>query len=122
MSGAASPRRTSEGSSRGRPSRRHGSWSNSASPPESASIAAGGGRGEYKRLSTEDVVKAYRRSTQKQALLVKRAQVCESMLRIVCSALRELKQDGHFITLLRAEGLQKMPKYLAEQVNQRSAS
>jgi ParB family chromosome partitioning protein len=44
------------------------------------------------------------------------------MLRIVCSALRELKQDGHFITLLRAEGLQKMPKYLAEQVNQRSAS
>ena len=81
-----------------------------------------GGRGKYnKRLSADDVVKAYKRSAQKQALFVRKAQVCDSMLRIVCSALRELLQDEHFVTLLRAEGLNKMPKYLAEQVKLRSS-
>lgn len=72
-----------------------------------------------KRMSTDDLVKTYRRSIQRQALLVKRAQACESMLRIVYGALRELVKDEHFITLLRAERLDKMPKPLAEQVHQR---
>ncbi len=82
----------------------------------------GSGRGGGKRLSADDLVRAYKRSTQKQALLVKRAQVCESMLRIVGSALRELTQDEHFVTLLRAEKLDKMPKYLADQVKARGSS
>lgn len=81
----------------------------------------GSGRGGGKRLSADDLVRAYKRSTQKQALLVKRAQVCESMLRIVGSALRELTQDEHFVTLLRAEKLDKMPKYLADQMKARSS-
>lgn len=79
------------------------------------------GRGGHKRLSADDLVRTYKRSTQKQALLVKRAQVCESMLRIVGSALRELTHDEHFVTLLRAEKLDKMPKYLAEQMKHRGA-
>lgn len=81
-----------------------------------------GPRTAQKRLSADELVRAYKRSTQKQALLVKRAQVCESMLRIVGSALRELIQDDHFVTLLRAEKLDKMPKYLAEQMKLRGAS
>ena len=80
----------------------------------------GGGGGKYKKLSADEIVKAYKRSAQKQALFVRKAQVCDSMLRIVCSALRELLKDDHFVTLLRAEGLNKMPKYLAEQVKQRA--
>jgi ParB family chromosome partitioning protein len=66
------------------------------------------------RISTDEIVRAYKRSTQKQALLAKRAHVCEAMLRIVHGALRELTQDEHFVTLLRAEKLDKMPKYLAD--------
>lgn len=77
--------------------------------------------GKYKKLSADDVVKAYKRSAQKQALFVRKAQACDSMLRIVCSALRELLEDDHFVTLLRAEGLNKMPKYLAERVKQRGS-
>jgi len=76
-------------------------------------------RVDRKRVSTDDVVRAYKRSTQKQALLVKRAQVCESMLRVVGSALRELTHDDHFVTLLRAEKLDRMPKYLADQMKSR---
>jgi ParB family chromosome partitioning protein len=82
---------------------------------------SGSGRGAHKRLSTDDLIRTYKRSTQKQALLVKRAQVCESMLRIVGSALREVTTDEHFVTLLRAEKLDKMPKYLAEQMKRRGS-
>ncbi len=78
------------------------------------------GKVPYKRMTTDDLLKTYRRSMQKQAQLVKRAQACESMLRIVCGALRELTKDDHFVTLLRAEKLNKMPKYLADQVQQRT--
>jgi ParB family chromosome partitioning protein len=85
------------------------------------------GRGDYARqphrkMSTEDLVKTYKRAMQKQAQLVKRAHACESMLRIVSGALRELTKDEHFVTLLRAEKLEKMPKYLAERATQKGGT
>jgi ParB family chromosome partitioning protein len=58
----------------------------------------------------------------KQALFTKRARACEATLRIVCGALRELTEDEHFVTLLRAEKLDKMPKYVAEHVKRGVAS
>jgi ParB family chromosome partitioning protein len=78
-----------------------------------------GGNGKHKKMTADDLIKTYKRSMQKQAQLVKRARICESMLRIVCCALRDLTKDEHFVTLLRAEKLDKMPKYLAEQVKER---
>jgi ParB family chromosome partitioning protein len=75
----------------------------------------------HRKMTAEDVVNAYKRATQKQAQLVRKAQVCDSMLRIVCGALRELTLDEHFVTLLRAESLDKMPKYLAEHVSHRGS-
>ncbi len=83
------------------------------------SPSGGGGGKPYRKMTIDDVVNAYKRATQKQAQLVRKAKVCDSMLRIVCGALRELTRDEHFVTLLRAEALDKMPKYLAEQVVQR---
>jgi ParB family chromosome partitioning protein len=80
-----------------------------------------GKRGPWKKMSVDDVVRAYKRSTQKQAQMVRKAQVCDQLLRLVCGAMRELARDEHFVTLLRAEGLDKMPKYLADQVKQRGA-
>jgi ParB family transcriptional regulator, chromosome partitioning protein len=74
------------------------------------------GRKAYRALTTDELVRAYKRSTQRQAMLAERARLCESMLRIVSGALRELTDDDHFATLLRAEKLEKMPKYLAEQL------
>ncbi|MBX3218947.1 MAG: ParB N-terminal domain-containing protein [Labilithrix sp.] len=74
-----------------------------------------------KKMSTDDLVKTYKRSIQRQALLVKRAHACEAMLRIVNGAVRELLKDDHFVTLLRAEQLDKMPKTLVEHVHQRGA-
>lgn len=79
------------------------------------------GSGKHKRMSTDDLVKMYKRAMQKQAQLVRRAHIAESMLRVVCGALRDLSTDDHFVTLLRAEKLDKMPKYLADQMKEKAS-
>ena len=74
-----------------------------------------------KKLCTDDLVRGVKRATQRQALLVKKARMCEGMLRLVCGAMKELVGDDHFVTLLRAEGIDKMPKYLAEEIQRKGA-
>lgn len=68
--------------------------------------------------STSDLVRALRRETQKQELLVKKSRHCEQQLRFVLSAMRDLLKNDHFVTLLRAEKLDALPKYLNEMVHQ----
>jgi ParB family transcriptional regulator, chromosome partitioning protein len=82
----------------------------------------GSTRHARRKVSTDEVVRGYRRATEKQAALAKRARLCEKMLRFVCGALRDLVKDEHFVTLLRAEKLEKMPKYLADQVRHGDAT
>jgi len=60
--------------------------------------------------SAESLVNVFRRESQKQRLMVKKAQVCEVKLLFVVTALRKLMEDEHFVTLLRAEDLATMPK------------
>ena len=69
-----------------------------------------------KSPSTHDLVRALRRETQKQELLVKKSRHCEQQLRFVLSALRDLMKNENFVTLLRAEKLDALPKYLSEMV------
>lgn len=70
---------------------------------------------------TEDVdantlMKAYKKETAKQRLVVSRAKLCENRLRFVVSAMRKLLADESFVNLLRAEGLATLPQHLADQV------
>jgi len=46
--------------------------------------------------------------------LVKKSRHCEQQLRFVLSALKDLMKNEHFVTLLRAEKLDSLPKYLHE--------
>lgn len=69
------------------------------------------------RTSVESLVSAYRRESNKQKLMVKKARVCEEKLRFVVSAFQRLLADENFVTLLRAEGVGTMPKYLREKMN-----
>jgi len=62
------------------------------------------------RTSADSLVNAYRRESQKQRLMVKKARVCEAKLLFLVTALRRLMADEHFVTLLRAEELATMPK------------
>jgi ParB family chromosome partitioning protein len=83
-------------------------------------VYLGGSRKSKTRPTKEALVRAYRQETQRQKLLVKKAQLTENRLLVIVSALKQLLQDEHFVTLLRAENLADIPKYLAEKIGSRS--
>ncbi len=69
-----------------------------------------------KRVTADSLVRAYRKETDRQKLLVKRASVSQNRLLFVVNGLRRLFADEHFVTLLRAEGLLTLPRPLAERL------
>lgn len=66
--------------------------------------------------SADSLVNTYRRESQKQRLMVKKARYCEERLMFVVGAFRRLVADDHFMTLLRAEKVPTMPKDLWKRV------
>ncbi len=68
------------------------------------------------KASPHDLVRALRKETHKQEVLVKKARLCEQQLRFVVSALKDLMKDEAFSTLLRAEKLDALPRYLNEMI------
>ena len=66
--------------------------------------------------SAEALVRVYRQEADRQKLLVKKSQLTEHRLLFIVSALKNLFRDENFITLLRAEGLDTLPAYLAEKI------
>jgi ParB family chromosome partitioning protein len=69
--------------------------------------------------SARDIVKTYKREVQRKSIIIRRAEAVNSQLLFVVEAMRCLKQEGHFTTLLRAEGLDTMPKQLAALITER---
>jgi ParB family chromosome partitioning protein len=69
------------------------------------------------RTSAESLINTYRRESQRQKLLVKKAKLCDQKLLFVVTAFSKLLADDNFVTLLRAESLWNMPKYLFEKIN-----
>jgi ParB family chromosome partitioning protein len=81
-----------------------------------------GVRRRQERLASADaLVRVYRQEADRQKLLVKKSQITENRLLFIVSALKNLFRDENFLTLLRAEGLDTLPAYLAEriQINER---
>lgn len=66
--------------------------------------------------SAESLVRVYRQETDRQKLLVRKSQLTEHRLLFIVSALKNIFRDENFITLLRAEGLESLPAYLAERI------
>jgi ParB family transcriptional regulator, chromosome partitioning protein len=76
-----------------------------------------GARGHRSQpVTSEALILAYQRETERQRQLVKRASLARSRLLFVSNALRSLLADDHFLALLRAEGLHTLPRALAERV------
>jgi len=69
-------------------------------------------------LTGEAVVRAFQRERQKQRQALKKAQLCETRLFFVINALKMLFRNEHFINLLRAEGLDSLPEFLAEKIRE----
>lgn len=67
-------------------------------------------------VTTSSLVRTYQKEVERQKQMVKKAEFTQQRLLFVVGAIRELLVDEHFTTLLRAEGLDTLPKYLAERV------
>ena len=75
-----------------------------------------GSRGR-RPVSAESLVRAYRKETQRQKLMVRRATLSQTRLVFVVTAVQRLLADENFVTLLRAEGMQTLPRPLAERLS-----
>jgi ParB family transcriptional regulator, chromosome partitioning protein len=69
-----------------------------------------------KRLTATTLIRIYRKETERQKLLVKKAELAQSRLLFLVNALRRLLADENFVTLLRAESIHTMPRPLAERL------
>ena len=76
-------------------------------------------RARKSRTSVESLVNTYKRESQRQKLLVKKARICEAKLLFVVTAFGKLLGDENVVNLLRAEGLADMPRYLHDRIVER---
>jgi len=67
-------------------------------------------------VTTSSLVRNYQREVERQKLLVRKAETAQRNLLFIVGALRQLLADENFTTLLRAEGLDTLPQYLADRV------
>ena len=79
------------------------------------SVARGTPR-KREAVTTSSLVRTYQKEVERQRQMVKKAEFSQQRLLFVVTALRELLADENFTTLLRAECLDSLPKYLAEHV------
>lgn len=67
-------------------------------------------------ITSVSLVRVYQKEVDRQRLVVKKAEMAQHRLIFVISALRQLLSDENFSNLLRAEGLDTLPTYMAERV------
>lgn len=76
------------------------------------------------RTSAESLINAFKRESQRQKLMVKKARLCDAKLVFIVTAFGKLLADENFVTLLRAETLADMPLYIHDKLglNRREAA
>jgi ParB family chromosome partitioning protein len=67
-------------------------------------------------VTTSSLVRTYQKEVERQKAMVRKATFAQQRLLFTVTALQQLFQDENFVNLLRAEGLDSLPAYLAERV------
>ncbi|MBB6125378.1 plasmid partitioning protein RepB C-terminal domain-containing protein [Sphingobium subterraneum] len=75
-----------------------------------------GVRKKSHKLTPDELLRLYQREAEKQQLVVKRSDFTRSRLSFVVEALRDMTADEGFVTLLRAENLNTLPKWLDDKL------
>jgi len=76
-----------------------------------------GRRDAVKRpLTSESIIRVYRKEADRQKLLIKKAEVTQNRLLFIVEAIRALRDDENFANLLRAESLDTMPAFLEQRL------
>ncbi|WP_282129785.1 plasmid partitioning protein RepB C-terminal domain-containing protein [Roseobacter litoralis] len=73
--------------------------------------------GAKRPLTSDALVSAYQQEAERQKVLIKKAELTQGRLMFVVEAFRSLRDDDHFLTLLRAEGLDTLPTYLSQSLD-----
>lgn len=68
---------------------------------------------KHNRTTAEGLVNAFRKETQRQKIMIKKAKFCEANLIFLKTGFKRLLDDENFINLLKAENLGSMPKCLS---------
>lgn len=76
-----------------------------------------GRKGTGRRMTAHDLMQVYQREAEKQRLLVKKSDFTQTRLLFIVEALKDLLADEGFLNLLRAEGLETMPRALAKRIS-----
>ena len=88
---------------------------NASSPSDLRKTTQAGSKPERK-VTGKDLVREYERHVQRQKTLLRRASVISHRLALLTSTLKRLRSDEHFVTLLRAESLEKLPEALSKRL------
>ena len=75
-----------------------------------------GGLAREQPLSSTALVRAYREDVDRKRVLVRKSNATRDRLIFITEAMRKLVAEENFITLLRAEGLDTLPKNLADRI------
>ena len=67
-------------------------------------------------LSSTVLIRAYQEDVDRKRLLIRKAEATGNRLIFMTEAVRKLLADDNFVTLLRAEGLDTLPKNLAARI------
>ena len=67
-------------------------------------------------LSSNALIRAYQEDVDRKRLLIRKAETTRNRLIFVTEAVRKLLIDENFLTLLRAEGLDTLPRNLAARI------
>lgn len=80
------------------------------------SIARGTPR-KVAEVTSSSLIRTYQNEVGRQKIMIKKAEFVQQRLFFVVEAMRQLLADENFTNLLRAEGLESLPKYLADRIN-----
>ena len=69
-----------------------------------------------KPVTPDAIVRVFEQESKRQRLAIKKAELCDTRLLFIVNALKSILADENFRTLLRAEKLDTLPTYLAEQL------
>ncbi len=72
--------------------------------------------GAPEELTSSSLLQTYKRETAKQRVAVHKANLCDTRLRFVGTALKQLLADPAFVAILQSAGLDKLPQSLADLV------
>ena len=71
-----------------------------------------------KKMSAADIQKMYQQEIDRKRLFVRKAEKLESTLIFIVQSLKKLFKDDNFKNLLKAEGIERVPSYLAERIEE----